>query len=131
MLHPDVTNHRDRLLSGGEQVDNSRPIKELEADLFAAELLMPKKRLVDCFEKSFGELINRDHLTADHALWLSAGCGTPLNEIDLANDSRRLALAVAGTRSYGVGKHFTPLKDKFGVSPTAMAIRLEELRLVV
>src|SRR5216684_5096953 len=45
VLHPDFVIHRDRPLMGGERANRSRDLKEREADLFAAELLMPSKLL--------------------------------------------------------------------------------------
>src|SRR5262245_23994360 len=43
VLHPGLIHHRDRPLEGGERANRSRPRQEQEADLFAAELLMPSK----------------------------------------------------------------------------------------
>jgi Zn-dependent peptidase ImmA (M78 family) len=45
ILHPKITHHRDRPLTGGERANQTRPKEEQEADVFAAELVMPEKPL--------------------------------------------------------------------------------------
>jgi hypothetical protein len=130
VIHPDETYHRDMPLSGGERANLLRPLEEQEADVFASELVMPRKPIVSFFERNFGSAIDGGSLDARIALWLSTN-GRRLNEIDLCKDLRRRSLAVAVASSFGPDHVFVPLSKKFGVSPTAMAIRLEELGLVI
>jgi hypothetical protein len=130
MLHPDVNYHRDRPLSGGERADFGRPVIEQEADVFAAELLMPRKALVRKFTEAFGSQFDGRRPDPDVAFWFSAGTGRAVDEIQFSSSLRYRATVVAETRSFG-GRYFTPLVRTFGVSPTAMAIQLEDLRLVI
>lgn len=44
--------------------------------------------------------------------------------------SLEFARAAASAKSFGPGNCFKPLIELFGISPTAMAIRLDELGLV-
>jgi Zn-dependent peptidase ImmA (M78 family) len=128
VLHPGLVYHRDRPLTAGASTGGRSQI-ELEADLFAAELLMPAKAVRQWFEGTFGRPIQGREMGADVAAWLSAGTGRNLNEIELIANLRSRSLAVAHSRSFYL-KHFRPLCEVFGVSHTAMAIRLEQLELV-
>lgn len=130
VLHPDMYYHRDRPLQGGERSNPKRPQPELEADAFAAELLMPKKVLIKKFMSAFGGTIDGRNADQTLAFWLSAGTHRNVNEIDLSSSLRYRSMLIAETSSFG-SSHFAPLARTFGVSPTAMAIQLEELRLVI
>jgi hypothetical protein len=130
MLHPKANYHRDRTLTGGERANSGRPEIEQEADVFAAELLMPRRMLIRKFTEALGPQFDGRIPNLNDAFWLSAGTDRAVTEIRLAEDLRYRAMVVAETRSFG-GRHFTPLVRTFGVSPTAMAIQLEDLRLVI
>jgi len=131
VIHPDVKYHRDRPMTGAEPSDSGRPEEEKEADFFASELVMPTKPLAAYFFEVFGERI--DGSTQDHSLstWLSIGTNRRVNEIDFARSLRYRALLIAQTTSFGPTPNFVPLAKRFGVSPSAMAIRLENLGLVI
>lgn len=129
-IHPDLCYHRDRPVTGAERANLSRPAEEQEADIFASELVMPSRPLVSYFERAFGAVINGKAMDAGTALLL-ATTGRKLNEIDLSADLRRRSLAAAQASSFGPNRLFVSLSRRFGVSPTAMAIRLEELELVI
>ena len=125
VLHPGTVYHRDRPITGGERANSNRPIIEQEADLFAAELLMPTKVLSQNFENVFGGRI--DGATPGNLARLAIGSGR--SEVDLARDLRYRAMVVADLKSFR-SVPIVPLSTRFGVSTPAMAIQLEDLRLV-
>jgi hypothetical protein len=125
-LHPSLTYHRDRPIQGGEHSNPRRETVEQEPDLFAAELLMPRKRLHDLFSKAFGSPISgRDR----EKLELLQMHKPQLNLARLESELRLRSLLIAEVCSLGP-VIFRPLHRVFGVSVTAMAIQLEDLRLV-
>jgi Zn-dependent peptidase ImmA (M78 family) len=124
ILHPEVKYHRDRPITGAERANFSLSIEEQEANLFAAYLLMPSKIVNLYFKRCFGKPIDGRQPNEELAVWLSS------DSIELAKrGSRYRALLISQQSSYK-RKRFIPLADRFGVSPTAMAIQLEELGLV-
>jgi hypothetical protein len=131
LLHNAIVYHRERILSGGELANRTmRSPVEQEADLFAAELLMPSKILVEIVNQRFGGPIGVSQLTDEAAHLLSAGCEIESSPSDFMNGGRRfVAMALSRLSTFGQ-QHFVPLVRRFGVSPTAMAIQLEDLRLV-
>jgi hypothetical protein len=132
ILHPESKVHRDRPLSGGERANGARAIIEQEADCFAAELLMPHKRVDAYFREHFGSPINGESKELqDLVFWLQSGSLLKLDAFAFRQDRRYRALAVARASFSGPGTPFVSLAQKFGVSPTAMAIQLEDFALVV
>ena len=130
VIHPGISYHRDRPLTGAEQANSGRPVEEREADIFASELVMPTRLVTEHFEQVFIRPI--DGRTPDYEL--AERLSSPerkINEIDLSANLRFRSMAVAVASSYGPGMVFVPLARRFGVSPTAMAIKLEELGLVI
>jgi len=123
LLHPNLGKlHRDRSISGPV---HRRERNEIEADQFASVFLMPerllRRRFFDCFR------IDRFSLSDDTAFAL---CCTSLDKVTARYRSRRdLALALATAISFN-GLPFDSLSRYFCVSPTAMAIRLEQLDLL-
>lgn len=130
VLHPSEVYHRDRPLTGQELECKKRPPGERQADLFAAELLMPTRFLVRTFFNRFGGPIDGNELDEGLLFWLSAGCK---REIDISRFSkwerRERSKYIAELTSYR-SRHFRSLAEYFGVSVTAMAIQLEDLDLV-
>lgn len=123
ILHPDQTGlHRDQPLDGGRR---SRDRTELEADKFATYFLLPEKLLVEEFKSRFFGPFALDEQTA-FAL-LSKSIYEALKNLPTL---RHVARKLASTAYYN-GRHFVPLSESFGVSVEAMAIRLEELELVI
>lgn len=122
-LHPEIaTLHRDRSLSGSEQ---HRDWREREADWFATCFLMPARLVRDRFHQAFGT--DNFKLTNDTAFALSA---TSVEKVlRVVRRLRDLSYKLAETNLYG-GKQLVPMNLMFGVSKTAMAIRLEQLGLV-
>lgn len=123
ILHPEVAVlHRDRSLGGSDQ---HRDWREREADWFATSFLMPAKLVRDRFLQAFGT--SHFELTDDTAFALSA---TSVEKIfRVISRTRDLSYKLAETNHYG-DKQFMPMNLMFGVSSTAMAIRLEQLGLV-
>lgn len=127
-LHTGNDYFRDRAISAPGT--GARPYFELEADVFAAELLMPKKHLIGVFEEIFGEPIDGAIPNRALADGVSAGRERSWNPMELASTSpfdRAMAIGRAG---FYRGRHFVPLTEYFKVSQTAMAIRLLETELV-
>ena len=131
ILHPDMIYHRDRPLTGAEQSNDSRPLAEQEADKFASELLMPTKVLMLHFKEMFGEPIDGRVPTSELASWLSTGSKQVVSVADLSKGVRYRSMVVAGKSLFKLGSYFPPLAQSFCVSITAMAIQLEDLKLVL
>jgi hypothetical protein len=131
VIHPDINYHRDRPMTGAEPADARRPEEEQEADFFAAELVMPAKPLTEYFHRVFGERVDGRIQDRNLATWLSVGTNRRVNEIEFSSRLMYRALLISETRSCGPAPDFVPLAKKFGVSPTAMAIRLGGLGLVI
>lgn len=123
VLHPDMTGlHRDRAVSGPS---HRKDWREREADAFASCFIMPAKLVLRRFRDLFGMSVFR--LNEDTVF------GLQLGTIDQAQrrmrKQRDVALAVATASSF-MGVSFEPLSRFFRVSPTTMAIRLEEVGIV-
>ena len=131
ILHPNFIYHRDRPLRGHERLMPKRAREESEADAFAAELLMPSKHLQRCYFERFREPMRVSALDESAVFWLSGGRPSGERPPDFASrDKRFLSMRMATCSSFG-SHHFVPLAKRFGVSPTAAGIRLEELGLIL
>jgi hypothetical protein len=130
VLHPEVKYHRDRPLTGAERNKLFLPPEEQEANLFAAYLLMPSRTLREYFKRQFGASIDGREPNEELAFWLSTSAGQTIDAIELAKRGAEYrGLLISQASSYQ-GRRFIPLADRFGVSPTAMAIQLKDLLLV-
>ncbi len=124
VMHPDEIMHRDRPVFGS--FDSVRPPREQEAEYFAACFLAPKKLVEEEFAARF---IKTPPLPLTDAVAWNL-LGEAAHELFWARaGSLDFAAAVANARSFN-GKRFTSLADHFGISVSAMAIRLQELGLV-
>lgn len=132
-LHTGITYHHTRVLrrdrpQSGPDRSFKRDICELEADLFAAEFLMPRRIL----EREF---VCRFRHPVDHAQ-VGEELGFHLvnrdNETSHGGTDREklFSLAKSIARATCFDGHFVSLSDRFAVSPTAMAIQLIDLQLV-
>lgn len=123
ILHPQLNEaHRDRPLDGSVI---SRTPREKEADKFASSYLMPSIPVRDKFAAIFGtDKFVLSDVTA-FALLRKGEVEARLETIDL----RGLSLKLASAERYN-GRQVVPLATQFKVSPTAMAIRIEELKLL-
>jgi Zn-dependent peptidase ImmA (M78 family) len=109
---------------------NGRPPMEREADYYAACLLAPKDLVAQHFSGRFDHPPLR--LDEDVAFRL-CGSSTAHLFIHPPGSSASLlgfASAVAGARRYGSQHFHYSLAEQFGISVSAMAIRLQELGLV-
>ena len=124
LLHEAVGIHRDRALDGSPEAGSRGPV-ELEADIFAAYFLMPEKQVRAEFEQRF--LTQRFVLNDATAFALNVG------DLDTfrtrCTTVRDLTRYLADATQYD-GMHFDSISKRFRVSNEAMAIRLEELRLI-
>ena len=124
VLHPPMTQHRDRPIDGGgNSVRRSK--KEEEADEFASLFLMPKERVLAEFQRKFEIVPFVLNENTAFALY-GANLWDVRNRWRSARDgARELARATHFDRY-----HFQSLSQRFGVSIEAMAIRIERLGLV-
>lgn len=123
ILHPGMTGlHRDRAVSGPTV---RRDKCERDADAFSSCFIMPARLLLRRFREHFGT----DVFRMDEDSVFGLGLGTIDQVQRRIRNRREVALAVATTSSF-MGVPFEPLSRFFRTSPTAMAIRLEEVGLV-
>jgi len=125
ILHPHVgerTLHRE---FGFNAPRENRPALEREADFFASCLLMPRRAVISEFDARFGSK-HPLALTETVAYHLKADAGTLFSQ---PPGSLMFAESVARAEQFD-RKRFSSLAKFFGVSPRAMAIRLDELGLV-
>ena len=125
ILHPKIGDrelHRERPINGSR---GSRPLIEREADYFSLCLLMPRQAIIREFSARFG---SKHPLVLNEtvAFYLKADMGQLFSQ---APGSLLFAQTVANAQSFG-RQPFKSLASYFGVSPTAMAIRLQELGLI-
>ena len=123
VLHPDLdVLHRDISM---ERVGVASDPREAQANRFSSAFLIPRRILVDEFERRFGSA----------PFELSVATGFELfgrfdeKVLEKVRGVREIGLKLACAISYS-GKHFHALHSAFGVSPLMMAIRLEELQLM-
>jgi len=125
ILHGQSGLHRDRPLDGSTAAIQRDPT-EVEADKFAAFFLMPQTLVETAFERRFAT--NRFTLTDDNAFGLDPAGVNELAERKIP--LRQLSKTLASANRFHA-QHFESLASEFGVSVGAMAIRLEELGLVL
>lgn len=127
MLHAHLASagHMHRDLPNPDMRMYKRTLEEQEADYFAACYLIPKKILLTEFEARFGKPpLRLNQTTAFHL------AGSSSSDLFIEpSGGLRFPMAVATRNTYN-GYGFKSLVEEFGVSPTAMAIRLRELELV-
>lgn len=123
VLHPNGGSmHRDLPLEKSGSVQ--RP-EEIQANYFASMFLMTDRLVLQQFGACFR--IRQFELTDEMA---GALCQTSADCIRRrCKNLRQLSMLIAGADRFN-GKNFLPLNSQFRVSITAMAIRLEDLRLV-
>lgn len=129
LMHPGVGKgviHRDRPIQAISDGRSFRDPMEKEADYFAACFLMMPKLLQFAFVARFGTKLPLP-MTETVLFGLNQKEINPF--FAAPKGSILFAKAVALATSFE-GKKFQSLASKFGVSATAMAIRLVELKLV-
>jgi Zn-dependent peptidase ImmA (M78 family) len=100
--------------------------REKEANIFAAELLMPEKAVRDRFLRTFGRA----------RIWLGSAMAQKIIN-NFSKGPQRLLFPLPGAKDiapyfadYKKTEEDQSMKEFFGVSKTAMSIRLLELNLV-
>jgi Zn-dependent peptidase ImmA (M78 family) len=126
ILHPDNIMHRDRPIAGLDQKSHTKPIKEREADYFAACFLMPRNTVIAQFKNRFGDQLPF-RFDESSSFWLGHDDPQSLIYSDQKSLDRELALA---TCTHYRMNSFKSLANFFGVSNQTMAIRLSELQLI-
>ena len=124
ILHKQRILFRDRALDGGA-TDSRRPQVEFEADTFAAYFLMPEVQVREIFVQIFGQ----DQFDVDKRSAFALGFES-VDEIRSELPTPRHLSARLAVTDFYFGVPTRSLCEIFGVSPTAMAIRIEELSLV-
>ncbi len=124
VLHEGTGLHRDRALDG-VILGGKRSPTELEADKFASFFLMPAKQVRAKFKQLF--LTDQFSINENTLFGLDSHTATKFREN--RSNLRSIARELANLEHYN-GGHFASLAQQFGVSVEAMAIRLEELKLI-
>ena len=124
ILHQATGLHRDRAQDGGAG-SAPRDETEVEADIFAAFFLMPKKQI----EATFKRLFLMDHFVISNETAFALGFDGVTSFEKKCRTLRDLANLLASAEKYN-RCFFKSMAQQFGVSTEAMAIRLEELSLV-
>lgn len=127
VLHPwigDGVVHRDRPVF--ELGGYGRPQIEQEADYFAACLLVHRKLLIKAFEDRFG---TRKPLPLTETVAFHLAGPEAQSLFNAPRTSLMFSSAVARAESFDT-RRFPSLAEHFGVSVSAMAIRLRETGLV-
>jgi len=124
LLHNAPAFHRDRGLDG-QKSSKPRDQFEYEADKAATFFLMPGKIVVKEFQQRFESCIL--NITEETCSALSPKVYEEFMSGTL--NKKELYKTLACIDQYGQN-NFVPLFNKFRVSSSAMAIRLEELRLI-
>lgn len=118
--------HRDRPALNG-LANQARPLHEREADYFAACYLAPRRLVVEEFVKRFGV----PPLVLDETLVFHLRLDPRAERRLLTAPPGSLDLAIELAKCERLdGLSFPSLAQEFGLSPSAMAIRLRELGLV-
>lgn len=124
LLHQQTGLHRDRPLEGNGSTI-ARDSVEIQADKFASYFLMPGKQILRIFRQIFN--MEKFSIDEDSVFALTGEKITSFRE--RCNSQRDLARIIASAESL-YGAPFRSLSSVFNVSVEAMAIRLEELKLV-
>ena len=127
VLHSSLSSLRDGPATDNQIKSARRSPLEKEADLFAAELLMPNKALRQLFSRLFGPAVNVAGIDEGVAFYLTEG-KLSARQITALEPLERARL-VAQTQSLTSNLNRS-LVEIFGVSTTAMGIQLLRLGLV-
>ncbi len=124
LMHQGSGLHRDRAMDGSP-VKGIKEKIEIEADKFASFFLMPKNLVINRFKQVFGT----DSMTLDEATIFALDPANKMNLVAKRNNLRYISRVLAKTEHFN-NQHFNSLSKQFRVSVEAMAIRLEELKLI-
>lgn len=126
-LHPNEIMHRDRPIGSSIWgASAKRPAMEREADYFSACFYMPARLLSERFSAQFGITLP---FVFDEATCFHLGLTDLDSFLYPEEDSLDREYALARCVSYR-GRQLNSLSKQFGMSDSAMAIRIKELKLV-
>lgn len=123
VLHKRNEQFRDRALDGA--IVQRRSQLEYEADKFATYFLMPENFVRKIFRGLFG----MEKFVVTDATAFAIGAKNAVQLINECPTLRELSLRLANAKVFS-HRAINPISTIFGVSGGAMAIRIEELRLV-
>ncbi len=127
LIHPDVLNMRESPMTDGMIRYQQKSRREKEADLFAAELLVPSEIVFELFGRLFGDGVDGSQISDDLAYCLSNG-KLPASTISRLQPLESAKLIAAQPSL--VTTQSRSLTEIFGVSATVVGIQLLDLRLV-
>ena len=127
LIHPDLFNLRASPVTDGSIRDQQKPRREMEADLFGAELLIPSEIVFDLFGRLFGDGVDGSHISDEQAYCVSNGklTASAISRLQPLERARLIAAQPSLVASHG-----RSLAEIFGVSATALGISLLDLGLV-
>lgn len=125
LMHEQTVLHRDKPLDGSLKAP-PKDTTEYQADKFATFFLMPKKQIIRVFKSIF----RTGNFEINEATAFALTSGSEEKLLKEVTSLRLLSRKLAAAEYYN-GVRFTSLTERFNVSTGAMAIRLEELELVI
>lgn len=125
MLHSQLVMHRDIPIDGSSQ-SRTRSKEEIQADKFASYFLMPRKQII----KEFTERFINSRFTIDEKSAFNLIKDGPGKLKSDCKNLRGLSRKLATTERYE-NQSFNSMTEVFNVSVETMAIRLEELELLI
>ena len=124
------TVYRERMMRGNEIEDWRKSLRERQADWFAVEFTMPERLVAAEFHDRYGVPISLDDVDEQLVYWLEAGTKRRLSISDIHSRGIGYLRYLLAANTWFAGKHFDSLVSHFGVTSSAMSIRLRELHLV-
>lgn len=128
ILHPEIVSLREDPRTDVTLRAVFRSLREKEADLFAAELLMPERFLNQAFARLWGDDdIDGRQLDDDTAYYLTQGklSARQMSALSPLERAKLVACEIPMTSADAL-----PMAEIFGVSSTAMGIQLLDLERV-
>jgi hypothetical protein len=127
VLHPAAMALRESPATDRALRSPFRTAREREADLFAADLVMPVKAVEEAYAKLFGAPLDGSRIDQDQAFCLTNGNRTAADLAQMTAEER--ARLIADSYSL-VDRHARSLAEIFGVSTNTMAYQLLDIGLV-
>jgi Zn-dependent peptidase ImmA (M78 family) len=124
LLHTNAVHHRDRAIDGPSS--RARDRQEMEADRFASDFLMPRKLVQDEFVARFGSV----SFALDESSAIHLGFSSSRTARGRLRSSRDISRHLAGAKTFH-SRAFYSMAERFRVSVETMAIRIEELGLIL
>jgi Zn-dependent peptidase ImmA (M78 family) len=124
VLHPEIISLREDPRTDAALRAPLRSLKEKEADIFAAELLMPEGIVNQAFARLWGDDIEDGDVDDDRAYYLTQGkyYAREFSELSRLERAKLIASEIPMTTADAL-----PMAEIFGVSSTAMGIQLLDL----